>query len=103
MPNISYSRHLLAFAIWMAFHSVLLLLLIELFFQQADALGQFFYGWELVLNLFDFHVVVGGNSHRGCDAFERILDVSVIFIAANQETDGRVLGWCFSSSSTALT
>ena len=67
----------------------------ELFFQQADAFGQFFYRWELVLNFFDFYIVVGGNSHRGCDAFERILDVSVIFIAANQETDGRVLGWGF--------
>ena len=75
----------------------------ELFFQQADAFGQFFYRWELVLNFFDFYIVVGGNAHWGCDAFERILDVSVIFIAANQETDGRVLGWGFMRSSTALT
>lgn len=36
----------------------LILFLFKLFFQQADAFGQFFYAWELVLNFFDLYVVV---------------------------------------------
>ena len=65
----------------------------ELFFQQADALSQFFYGWELVLNLFDFYVVVRGNAHWGCDAVECILDFCLVFVAADQQTYGRILSW----------
>ena len=67
----------------------------ELFFQQADAFGQFFYAWELVLNFFDLYVVVGGNAHWGCNAIECILDFCFLFVAAYQETYGGVLGWGF--------
>ena len=63
---------------------VFLFFFAELFFQQADALSQFFYGWELVLNLFDFYVVVRGNAHWGCDAVECILDFCLVFVAADQ-------------------
>ncbi len=72
---------------------VFLFFFAELFFQQADALGQFFYGWELVLNLFDFYVVVRGNAHWGCDAVECILDFCLVFVAADQQAHGRILSW----------
>ena len=66
----------------------------ELFFQQADAFGQFFYAWELVLNFFDLYVVVGGNAHWGCDAVECILDFCLLFVAADKQADCGILGWC---------
>ena len=64
-----------------------------MFFQQADAFGQFFYAWELVLNFFDLYVVVGGNAHWGCDAVECILDLGIVLAFADKESDGRILRW----------
>lgn len=48
----------------------------------------------MVLDFLDFDVVVGSYTDGGCDAFDGVLDVGAVFVAADQQADGGVLLRC---------
>ena len=72
----------------------LIFFLVKFFFQQPDAGFEFFNRRQLVLDLFHLDIVVGCDSHRCLDSFERVLNFRFVFIAADEQTDGRILGGC---------
>ena len=46
------------------------------------------------MDFLDLDVVVGGHSDGRCDAFDGVLHVGAVLVAADQQADGRVLLRC---------
>ena len=71
---------------------IFLLFLLEFVLKQSDSCLQFFDGRQLLLKFLNLDIVIGCYTHRGCYSVECILYFCLVFVAAYQKTDCRILG-----------